>query len=96
MNHFLLLTLLAITAHSIFIPLKPNRARCLSEYLISGAASTIKIKINFPKLEGLESGEHFTVSLRNTETQKITTEIVHPGDKYSKEEVLDQSTIFLN
>lgn len=85
MNHVLLLMLLALAAQSIYLPMKPNRPRCLSEYLLGGVSNTIKIKIAFPKLENIQPGEHFTVSLRNTESQNVTTDIVHPGDKYSKE-----------
>lgn len=90
MKPLLLLVVLAL-AHAVYLPMKPNRPRCLSEYLLGGASSSIKIKINFPKLDGLEPGEHFTVTLRNTETQKIDTDIVQPGDKYAKETDLDKS-----
>lgn len=86
-----LLSISLVLAATIYIPLKINRPRCLSEYLVGATATTIKLKISFPKLDNLQPGEHYTVSLRNTETQVVTTQIVQPGDKYSREETLDQS-----
>jgi hypothetical protein len=91
MKHLLLCAILIIAAQSIYIPLKSERPRCLSEYLIGSGISTIKLKIGFPKLDNIQPGEHFTVTLRNTETQKISSEIIQPGDKFTKEEALDQS-----
>lgn len=85
MKYVLLMALLVLAVHSIYIPLKPNRARCLSEYLIGGSATTLKLKIFFPKLENQQPGEHYTTTFRNTETQEVTTDIIHAGDKYSKE-----------
>jgi hypothetical protein len=91
MNHLLLLALLALTAHCFYIPLKPNRARCLSEYLLGGSASTLKLKVGFPKLDNQQPGEHYTASFRNTETNETKTDIIHPGDKYVREVELDKS-----
>jgi hypothetical protein len=87
----LLIALLALTANAIYLPIKANRSRCLIEYLLGGVTTSIKIKINFPKLGGLEPGEHFTVSFRNTETNHTDTDVVQPGEKYAKEADLDKS-----
>ena len=91
MMRLFLLSVLVVLGASIYVPLKTNRPRCLSEYLVGASATTIKLKIAFPKLDNLQPGEHYTVSLRNTETQVVTSQIVQPGDKYSREETLDQS-----
>lgn len=91
MVRLFLLGVLMVLSTCIYIPLKTNRPRCLSEYLVGSHATTIKLKISFPKVDNLQPGEHYTVTLRNTETQVVTSQIVQPGDKYSREETLDQS-----
>jgi hypothetical protein len=55
-NHLFLITILALTTNAIYLPIKANRSRCLIEYLLGGVSTSIKIKINFPKLGGLEPG----------------------------------------
>lgn len=87
----LLLLFLTLTANAIYLPVKSNRARCLIEYLLGGISTSIKIKINFPKIAAIEPGEHFVVSFRNTETNKTDTDIVQSGDRYAKEADLDKS-----
>lgn len=66
MNHFLLIAFLMLTAQAIHIPLKSNRPRCLVEYLIGKNTQTMKLKAVFPKLDNVQPGEHYTITIRNT------------------------------
>lgn len=91
LSRILLAILLIAAANSIYLPAKSNRARCLIEYLLGGVSTSIKIKINFPKIAAIEPGEHFMVSFRNTETNKTDSDIVQSGDRYAKEADLDKS-----
>lgn len=83
---------LAVWSQAIIIPLKPERPRCLVEFSIGQVGATIKLKIAFPAIDGVETGEHFTVTMRNSETNQVKKEIIQPGFKFHREEELDSST----
>ena len=50
MNRIVLYTLTLILASAIYLPIKKSRPRCLSEYLLGSSISTVKIRIDFPKI----------------------------------------------
>ncbi len=80
-----LLLLLDLAVSSIYLSVKPKVPRCMVEYVAGGASvSSMKIKVDFPAIENKKVGEHFQVSLRNTETNKINEETVESGEKYYK------------
>lgn len=65
-KYFVLLALTVTLAHSIFMPIKSSSSRCLSEYSLGENSPSMKLKISFPKIDNIEAGEHFTVTMRNT------------------------------
>ena len=83
---FSVICMIALTTQSIFLTLKPKTPRCMVEYTAgSGASTTMKIKIIFPKIQDHISHEHFYVTLRNTENDELESQVVSSGGKYIKE-----------
>lgn len=49
-------------------------------------SQSMKFKISFPQIDNVLEDEHFIISIKNTETDKMKTQIVKPGNKYVREE----------
>ena len=80
-----MLMALVLAADCILLPVKSNYSRCLMEYSTTAEKGSIKVRIDLPTLLNGHPGDHYSVTIRNTETEEVESDTVKPATKYIKE-----------